>query len=379
MAFCPYCGKQLEAGEVCSCATGNVQPPAPSYIGGPRPSAPRPAGARPAAPRPAGYPAAAPQQAPQQAPYAPMPEQSFFEREEAPLPRSERAAESADERSYDRSYAPRRENDYFDSGDDFYTQPAAPQSRPQGGFPQEDDYAPVPPAARPTQTSGFTSDLNELFARVTKLFRGSSDEALKESTESEGTSWLAVFGAYILFGTLAACFAVPRFLADVASDFIEGLLGSFGSGVIKYGDILSGSFGGLLWRSLLVNILTIGIVFAAILGIVRFNKSKLPVTGALNLAGIAFVPAAALNVLGFLFSFFFPVGTLLCGIISAVCTVVIVLTALSDYCGKRGLWVNIIAVCVMLVVYVLFTLLLMDGFLPDLFSGGSGSGSYMPF
>ena len=374
MSFCPYCGKQVEAGEICSCTTGAAPQSAPAYPSAPaaqpRPaaptqSAPRPAAPRPAAPRPAGsYPS--PTAAPQRPAGAPLPETPVQPREEFSAPRENVFS------------APRPSADFFGGKDDFsdirddFDAPQAPAYGGNYGQPDA-DYS------QPTRTAGFTSDLNELLGRVTRLLRGNPEEVLRESIDCEGTSWLAVFGAYVLFGTLAACFAIPRFMTDVAGDFIQSLLGSFASGVFKYGDFLSASFGGILWRSLLINILTVGIIIAAVMAISGYNKSKLPMSGTLNLTGIAFVPAAALNVLGFVFSFFFPAGTLLCGIVSAVCTIVIVLTALSAHSGKSGLWVNIIAVCAVIAVYCLLAWLLMNGFLPTLFSGGSGSGNGLMF
>jgi len=387
MAFCPYCGKQLEAGEICACTAGAPQQPAPSYIGAPRtagPAAPgsaepRPAAAgaevqRPAAPRPAAPRPAAPEAypsyeaAPQQNAYTAAPEEPARPRESYQLTR-----EGYQPPREDRQYAPRRENDYFDAQSEYRAsrvEPApAPAVQDEYYAQRGDDFAP----AAPTATVGFVHDLKELLTRLPELFSGKADEVLRASVDCEGTSWLAVFGAYILFGTLAACFAVPRFIANVAGDLIQSILGSFGSGAIKYADVLSASFGGMLWRSLLINLFAVGIVIAAAAIVCKVNKAQMPMSGVLNLVGLAFVPAAVLNVLGFLLSFFFPAGALLCGIVSAVCTVVMVLSAVSDYCGKRSLWTNIITVCAVIAVYALLVWLFMSGFTNSLLAPATPS------
>jgi len=343
MAFCPYCGKQLNDGEVCSCAlTGASAAPAGSQLpvnntqpvsqpvtppaapvqerpaagsDPPPPSASQPV-SRPAEPTPAST-ASAPQQAPTGTTPVPPP----------PASGSAQGYSAPQHHNIPQSY-----------------------SAPQTSY--------TPPAAPPAKKSSvFVDDIvKPLIQRAKLLLSPSPEQAVERSIKTTDMSWALVYGAYILLGSLAAGFAVPK--------FAQGMF----SHTATYGDMLGALFGEVFWRALLINILTLGIAIVTVMGVCGATKSKLPFARALNLVSIAFVPAAALNALGFLFSFFFPAGTLICGLLSAICTIVIMCSGLSSVCSKKNLWLNVIISSSMVLVYSLILYLFMDGMVSDIIS-----------
>jgi len=381
MAYCPYCGKQLNDGEVCSCAMAGVSGSAPA---GPRlptpptaqpvsrpvnvPSAPAaPSSATSgAAPAPASYPAPA-GAAPQPSRPAPQP---------VTIPQGGSAPQSG--------YAP--QGGFAPQGGSYPSQTGyAPQGGyvPQSGYAPQDSYsapqgsyAPqsnpeqsvyAPPASAPMQkkSSGLSDIVNPLIDRVKLLFSASPNDAITRSAETTDMSWALVFGAYVLLGVLAACFAVPKFM--------HGILGGFAS----YGDLLGEFFGGVLWRSLLINIITLGIALGTVMGVCGASKTKLPFARALNLVGMAFVPAVALNALGFLLSFFFPAGTLICGLLSSICTIVMLCVGLSTLSSKKSFWLHVIIASAMVLLYTLVFYIFMDAMVNDLTSSLLGGMSSM--
>lgn len=363
MAFCPYCGKQTADGEVCPCTTVHIQQTgtgsAVSYssLSGSTPPPPPPAAPRPAvSPTPPVADTPVEGAAPQSsfAPPAGFTSQTDTAVPEGAAPQSGFAPQS----SFIPPDEPARKDEPEQDRD-----PAASVAAPQSGFapqssygppadfaPQQSTYSPPPPPApAPKGESVFVASLKTLLERVKNLFSARSDKAVEDALSSSDISWSALFGAYVLFGTLAASFAIPRYSAS-ALDVLSGL---------SYGDVLGEQFGGILWRSLLVNILALVLAFGVTAGALAASKVRLSLYKTLNLVSLAFVPAAALNVLGLLFSFFFPAGTLLCGVISSVCTVVILSDGLVRRTGKQNLWFRAIITGALVLGYMLIAWLLM--------------------
>lgn len=376
MAFCPYCGKQLNDGEVCSCAMAGTasapvktpdaaQPPVARPVSAPQPAAPQPVSPAPQAAQPASAPV---RPAVPTAPSAPSAAPSA---QGAPAPAAypTPAPQSVPDPRQSYGYAPAAGTQPAAGYDPAQGMPqsyGAPQNygAPQGyGAPQNysapQSYGPTPGYTAPTapakKSSTFVTDIvNPLLDRVKMLVSPEANEAVARSIKTTDMSWMLVYGAYILFGTLAACFALPK--------FIDGIIGDLSA----YGELLGELFGSIFWRGLLINILTIAISVGAVIAVCGVTKTKLPFARALNFVGIAFVPAVAFNVLGFLFSFFFPTGTILCGLLSSVCTIAIICWGLSSICEKKNLWLYAITASAIMLVYLLVVYIFMDSMISDI-------------
>jgi len=370
MAFCPYCGKQTADGEICSCTTVNTTQTDSgasvnysSFSGSTPPPPPRPA--VPTAPeRPAGPPRgenaplpnapAAPAGAAPQSGFAP---QSSFAPQSDFAPQSNQTAQAgyASQSGYapQSGFAPQSSygiKNEFNDFDEFADVPSAANT-----------YAPPPPPPAPKQSSAFVDALKDLLGRAAKLVSPKADESIEDALKATDISWSVVFGAYALLGSLACGFVIPK--------FISNQMGAFA----RFGDVLGDMFGGILWRALLVNILTVALCIAAVACVCAITKKKLSINRTLNLVGLAFVPAAVFNALGLLFSFFFPAGTVVCGVISAVCTIFILCAGLDAHCGKRILWHNAITIGVIVLIYILMVYLMMDAVIADILSSLVGN------
>lgn len=342
MAFCPYCGKQLNDGEVCSCALTAAQTASrPTY-------APQTAAERPVSTG-ASYPA------PPTAPSAPQQSFAAPQSASAPIPNYPTAPQSTGTapQTFPAHSTPTQS----------YNPPHQDYTAPQQNYGSQQYPA---PAAAPVQkkSSALSDILIPLLDRVKLLLSPTPDEAIVRSIKTTDMSWGIVYGAYVLLGTLAASFAIPK--------LAQRLFG----GYVSYGDMLGEMFGGILWRSLLMNIITLAIAVGTVMGVCAVTKAKLPFARALNLVSIAFVPAVALNALGFLFSFFFPAGTLICGLLSAICTIVMLCVGIASLTDKKNMWLYVIITSALVLIYTLVLYIFMDGMVSELLrSVFSGLGS----
>jgi len=182
--------------------------------------------------------------------------------------------------------------------------------------------------------------------RIKMLFSANPNEAVRDSLNATDFTWSVVYGAYVLFGSLAA-----------ALSFACSIAGGIGNvfGRSRYSEILFGT----LWRSILVNIFTLGIALGAVMAVTAICKKSLHITKALNLISFAYVPAVAFNVLGMLFAFFFPAATLFFGLLSSVCTLAILCVGLAEHCKTNSLWLHIGTTSSMITAYLLIAYLIM--------------------
>ena len=317
MAFCPYCGKQIEDGGVCACTLSGV---AGNGVAGPRlPDnfIPQTTPVRPSAPvssaadeQPAvSYPSPPPP-ASQNRPYIPDVAEAFSQKQDD---------------------APVMHND-----------PPISASQSHSGS-EPNSYAPQKPV------SSLAEIMNPLWERIKLLVSSKPEEAVSRAIRTTDMSWGIVYGIYILLGSFASAFAVPRLLT--------GFFGRYAT----YGDMLGVLFGPMLWRSLLINLFSLASALGVVMAACGITKTRLPFARALNFVSMAFVPAALLNLPGLLVSFFFPAGTLVCGLLSAVCTIVILCAGLASLVEKKNLWLHVICASVLVLVYALLLYLFTNG------------------